>query len=264
LLLLIVAPDTASPQAAPPPAPGVSEGQKIGTIIKTAISTAAPGISSILSLVDTIFANRSNTNSNKATLPELQAAAKTAPVQTAAKETVQKPTVAAQQAIQPIGKVSDELAVIGRFLSPSVTATQYLIVIKTKMTEKTTDWVGITNTWELAKTQIGKLKAVPDADLNKVRDAYLRLKLTDIRDANDTTVISISQEVTQKNLSDLKSDLPTLMLTLANMTAVAGYELAELQADIGDLAVWAKGAAAGSASIPKRAPYKNFLDANVR
>jgi hypothetical protein len=258
LLVLLFVPATANPQATPP-APGVSEGQKIGTIIKTAVSTAAPGISGILSVLDTIWSNLTKPNQDKATKAEVKTAAQSPAVQNAAKQ----PQVNAQVAIQPISKVSDELAVIGRFLGPSVTATQYLIVIKTKSTEGTIDWVGISNAWELAKTQIGNLKSVADSDLNKVRDAYLRDRLTQIRNANDTTVVSITQEVTQKNLPDLKTDLATLLSTLANMTAVAGYELAELQADIGDLASWAKGSGAGEPSVPERGAYKAFLDANV-
>jgi isoleucyl-tRNA synthetase len=238
------------------PAPGVSEGQKIGTIIKTAISTAAPGISSILDLIWGHLGDPTKTSAKKT---DLQTAANNPQAQDAAKKQTQ---AAAQQAIQPISKVSDELAVINRFLGPSVTATGYLIVMRTKLADSNQDWTAIGNQWELAKTQINNLKSVSDSDLNKVRDAYLRLKLTAIRNANDTTVVAIGQEVSQKNADNLKTDSATLLATLADMTAVAGYELAELQADIGDLATWAKGGA-GGATTPDRAMFEKFLGDNV-
>lgn len=239
------------------PAPGVDTGQKIGTIIKTAISTAAPGVSSIL---DLIWSHLSNPSSDKAKKTDLQKAA----TNQSTTDSIKQKTVAnAQVQLQPISKLSDELAVINRFLAPSVTATQNLIVIRTKMVEQTTDWQTIQNQFDLAKVQINNLKSVSDTDLDKVRDAYLRMKLSQIRGSNDTTVISINQEITQHNLDGLKADLPVLLSTLADMTAVAGYEIAELQSDISDLAAWAKGTGAGSPSTPDQEAYTKFLNAQV-
>ncbi len=255
--LLLITSTNSTPQVpTPTPAPGVETGQKIGTIIKTAISTAAPGVSSILDLLWTHLPKPADDKAKKTDLQQA-AQAQNAPVK-------QQAVASAQQQLQPISKLSDELAVINRFLGPSVMATQDLIVIRTKVSEPTADWVAIKNAWELAKVQIGNLKAVSDTDLNKVRDPYLRNRLMLIRNSNDTTVISINQEITQSNLPDLKTDLTVLLTTLADMTAVAGYEIAELQADIGDLAAWAKGAGSGPTTIPDRAAYKSFLDVNVR
>src|SRR5271163_4012165 len=124
--LLIAIPSAEGRQATTtPPAPGVSEGQKIGTIIKTAVTTAAPGISGFLSLLDTIWTGLGKSATDKVSKTTVTQEANKPAVVTAAKQ----PQVSAQQAIQPIGKVSDELAVIGRFLGPSVVATQYLIVV---------------------------------------------------------------------------------------------------------------------------------------
>ncbi len=253
LFLLILVPVAATPQAPPP---GVSTGQKIGTIIKDAITTVAPGVSSILDLIWSHLSKPSDTTAKKT---DLQQAAQVSDTQAK-----QQAVAAAQKQLQPVSNVSDELSVIGRFLGPSVLATQDLIVMKTKAAEGTIDWVSIGNNWDLATKQIANLKSVPDSDLTKVRDAYLRDRLTKIRNANDTTVVSITQEVSQKNLADLRADLLTLLSTLADMTAVAGYEFAELQADISDLAAWAKGTGAGAPAIPKWDTYKKFLDTNVR
>ncbi|MGB7435367.1 MAG: hypothetical protein WBR26_15670 [Candidatus Acidiferrum sp.] len=256
LFLSLVAP--ANSQAPATAAPGVATGQKIGTIIKTAISTAAPAVSSVLDLIWSFLKKPTATNASK---PDLQTAAQNPQAQ----KTVQQQTsAAAQQKIQPISQVSSELGVINEFLSPSVNATQQLIVVKTKMSEATTDWVAIGNAWALAKVQIGKVKSIPDADLTKVRDAYLSLKLGDIRGANDTSVVSIDQDISQKNLESLKTDVSSLLSVLANMTAVAGYEFAELQADIGDLAKWAQGAAGGGNTKPEQASYISFLNANLK
>jgi len=238
------------------PLPGVSEGQKIGTIIKTAITTAAPAIPSIL---DTLFGFLNKPKpTDKATKEELQTAANNN------QKTLNSKTVAGtQKAIQPIQQVSDELEQIARFLEPSTTATQFLIVMKTKTTGTPPDWKTIENAWEVANKQINQLKSVSDSDLNKIRDLYLRDKFRQMRNANDLTVIIVNQEVTQKNLDGLKSDLPTLLGILANSTAMAGYEINELQAEIADLALWAKGGQGSSASVPKRELYINFLDANL-
>lgn len=253
LLLILVVPLRSQ---APAPVPGVSEGQKIGTIIKTAITTAAPGISSFMSIFDTVL---SAIGKNKASKDDVTTAATKPAVQAAAKQ----PQVNAQQAILPISKVSDELGVINKFLNPSVTASQYLIIVRTKMGESPTDWTEIGNKWALAKIQIGNLKSIPDTDLTKIRDAYLSLKLGQMRSANDTVVVQIQQEVDQKNLAGLKEDVSAMLSLLANMTAVAGFELAELQADIGDLVTWAKGGAGGGATTPARKQYVEFLNTNL-
>jgi hypothetical protein len=257
LLVCIITVGTRAHQsAAPTPAPGVAEGQKIGTIIKSAITTAAPGISSILDLV---WSHLSKPTADKATKTELQTAAKATP------DSVEEKTQAAiQTKIQPVGQVADELAVIAKFLGPTSKATQYLIVMRTKAADQSTDWKVIGNAWEVSKAQIASLKSVSDSDLGKVRDPYLRAKLAEMRDANDTSVILISQEVSQKNLPDLKSDLPALLSILANMTGMAGYEIAELQAEITDLSKWAHGAMDSSDTLPKQQLYIDFLEENLR
>jgi hypothetical protein len=258
-LVVLIVPVTAHTQAPATPAPGVAIGQKIGTIVKTAVSTASPGISGLLSLLDSIWTSLGKSSSDKVSATDAKAAASTKPAVAAA---VKAPAIAAQQAIQPIGKVSDEIGVVARFLGPSVKATQNLIVIQTISSEANPDWTEIGNNWDLAKIQVGNLKSVSDTDLDKIRDAYLRLRLAQIRDSNDTTVVSIGQDVSQKNLPNLKAHLAILVATLADMTAVAGYELAELQADIADLANWAKGSGGGISS-PDWSTYRLFLDANV-
>lgn len=248
--LIVVFVGVHSASAAQAPAPGVAAGERIGNVVRTAISTAAPGLGSLL---DLIWGRLGNPNANKATKAELKTAGD--PVSTQIK-------VSAQQAITPLGRVADELAVIVQYLDPTVTASQNLIVMRTKAADAVPDWVAIANQWELAKIQIAKLKAVPDADVRRIRDLYLRDRLSQIRNANDTVVVAISQDITNRNVDNLKGDVPVLLSTLANMTAVAGYEFAELQADIKDLSDWARGAAGGRGQAANSA-FKGFLDAHA-
>jgi len=226
------------------PAPGVVTGQKIGNVIKTAITTAVPALSTLL---DLIWSHSSKANSDSAKKTELQDSAKKPDTQVEANQKIIGPI---QEKLQPIGQVADELAVIEQFLDPCVTATGYLIGMQTKAKEQTTDWQEIGNKWELAKAQLGRLKSVSASDLRKVRDKYLAFRLGQIQKANDTTVMAITQEVTQKNLPDLKTDLAILLATLADMTAISGYEFSELEADISDLAIWAKGDGAKGVVLP--------------
>jgi hypothetical protein len=242
----------ASPAMFAADTPGVATGEKIGNIVKAAVSTALPGLSGILDLIWSKSGKQPGDAAKKTDLDKTAA-------DKAVKDEIMK---AIQGKLQPVSKVADELGVVQRFLDPCVTATQELVTIRVKMKDQTPDWQAIANGWQLAKIQINNLKGVSDADLNKIRDLYLRARLTQIRKSNDSTVVSIDQAVTQKNLDNLRADLPVLLTTLADMSAVAGYEFAELQADLTDLAQWAKGAA-GGATAPKHDVHKRFLDSNL-
>jgi hypothetical protein len=262
-VLLLVTSIATSPKAqsaaattpAPTPAPGVAEGQKIGNIVKSAITTAAPGLSSLL---DLIWGALKKPDTDKATKADL----KTASTQVQTKATTDA-VAAAQEKVQDVTKISDEIGVITKFLNPAVTVSPYLTIIRTKASESTPDWQGIQNAWEIAKGQIDLLKAIPDSDLAKVRDPYLRDRLRAMRDANGTTAISVGQEVAQKNINDLKTDLPILLNIYAAMTGIAGFELAELQAEIIDLANWAKGHMGASDAAPDQRAYMKLIDNSV-
>jgi hypothetical protein len=234
-------------------------GQKIGTIVKTAISTAVPAVGSIL---DLIWAKTGKSNDDKVKKTEL----KTAAADDATSKQIQQQFAAMAQAkIAPVKHVADEIGIINSFLEPTVLASQHVIVMQTALKNSSPDWNLITIKWGLAKTQIGKTKAVTDAQINQISDIYLRDKLKQIRDTNDSNVQVIESEIAQKNISDLKGDLGLLSTTLGNMAAIAGYEFADLQGDINFLANWAKGTGAGGEDKPtdQSQIFKTVLDTNL-
>jgi len=263
-ILAFSIPLASAPQAgSSTPAPGVATGEKIGNVIKAAITTAVPGVSSIL---DLIWSKRANPVADKEKKTEAQqksdlsAGAQNPDVQ---KKVQADFVAAAQQRIQPIGKVSAELAVLNRFLEPSVEASGRLIAIRTQLKDSPVPWSDVKTNFELAKQQLQKLKTVSDTDLNSIRDLYLRDKLKHIRDANDAPTLLIDSDITAKNAEGLGGDAAALANTLADMTAMAGYELADLQSDITELANWAKGTGGGAVPADQKA-YKGFLDEHVR
>lgn len=253
----------ATPQAASStPAPGIATGQKIGNIIKTAISTVAPGISQI---ADIFWKGRTNpgTDNTKKTeaqqQADLNAGAKKPEVQ---KQVQDQFVVAAQQKIQPVGEVAAELGVLNLFLEPSVNASQYVIVIRTQLKQSPIPWPSIKTNFDLVKGQLQKVKGVQDNDLNKIRDLYLRDRLKHIKDANDAPTTLVDSDITAQDKDSLAIDIVGLSTTLGDMTAMAGYELADLQGDITELANWAKGT--GGTDVPrKQDKFKAFLDKNV-
>jgi hypothetical protein len=124
-------------------------------------------------------------------------------------------------------------------------------------------WSSVKTTFELAKQQLQKVKAVSDNDLNSIRDLYLRDKLKHIRDANDAPSTLIDSDISGKDTTALAVDVAALSTTLSDMTAMAGYELADLESDITDLANWAKGTG-GRPAPKKQGVYKQFLDEHVQ
>jgi hypothetical protein len=238
----------------------VQADQTLSGLVKTAVSKAMPLLGTVLNL---IWGNSSKPNSQSASKSDLQQAAQKPQTQQQFETTIKANL---QTQLQPVGQVAAELGVINTFLDPSVQTLQQVIVIRTKLREKrqgAPDWVTIKNAWQLATIQMGKLSSIPDADLAKVRDAYLRIKLQGIRNANSTTVVSVGQDIANQSASDLLSDITTMQTTLSDMTAVSGYEFAELQADIQSLSDWARGAAAGQQRPRKQGPYIQFMDAYV-
>ncbi len=237
------------------PAPGVAEGQKIGTIVKTAITTAAPAVSTILDLIWGVIKKPDSAKVSKSEVTDaggkIQAKATSDSI------------VAGQQKMQDVTVISDEIGVITKFLSPAATVTPYLAVIRSKAGETSTDWIGISNAWEIAKAQIELVKNVSDEDLTKVRDPYFRDRLRAMRDANGTIVLSVNQEITQKNIGDLKTDLPTLLNIYSAMTGIGGYELEELKAELIDLGKWANGHQ-GVPTVPKQTPYVQLLNTSLK
>lgn len=244
-----------SAQNTPSPAPGVATGEKIGNTIKSAITTALPGLSS---LVELLFSHSSKPQAQSASKSDLKQAADSADAQKQYKQVFE---AAVQQKLQPLGRVADEIDVLNRFLEPTITASSYLIQIRTLAGEpaEKVSWTAIEDAWEHVSRQLQKLSAIPDSDIAKVRDAYLSLKLKQIKGSYDNAGLSVGQDVKHQNSRKLLTDANTQLSILDDIAAASGYEFAELQADLQDLAAWSKGAG-GSAALPKQSAYVAILD----
>src|ERR1700733_5619281 len=174
---LVVMRLTAYAQDTPPPA-GVDTGKKIGTIVKTAIDTALPGVTTgISTIADLIWKNKSS-NNEKIKKPELDEAVK---------KTRTELITAAQKQIQPVGQVADELALLGKFLTPSVEANVNIIRMQTRLSSSASPvpdnvWKDQKEDWAVAKGNLAAMGSISNDELKKVRDLWLRNMLSKIRD----------------------------------------------------------------------------------
>jgi hypothetical protein len=240
-------------QAAPAtPAPGEATGQKIGTIIKTAIQTALPGVSSLISL---LFPGKSD--SDKVKVADVKTTASAADTQKALQQQI---TAAIQPKLQPVSQVASELQVVSLFTLPSVEATKYIAVLQTNLASKSINWTNVSTQWSLVKQQLQKVKGVSDAQINSISDLWLRSKLSAMRDANDAQTTLIESAIAQKDGPAASAAVGSLAPVLDGMTAAAGYELANMQSDLTNLANWARGAA-GSQTTQN--PYKQIISDSV-
>jgi hypothetical protein len=230
--------------------------------IKSAVSRAVPPLGTIL---DLIWGSGSSSVSSSCKENTKQAAQ--TPQATNAVNTQVIANIQSQ--LKPIGNLATQYAVINKFLTPSVITSQQLIVMRTKLRSQspsaakpTIDWKSIADTWDLAKTQLSKIKAISDGDIDAVADAYLHDRLQAMRGANDTVVLQIGHDIENKAVDDLLQDVSELQTIFANMTAISGYEFVALQRDIQDLAAWAKGAA-GAPTSPSAQTFIKYLDTNL-
>jgi len=221
-----------TPSRAQDPPPGTSTGQKIGTIISTAINTALPGVTAILGLLP----KKSNGQPKDSVKPD---EVKTA-VETARKQLL----AAALDNLKPVNAVSEELSTLNKFLTPTVVANENLIRIQTRFTTtsqpfKDSFWQEQSGDWEVAKARLNTLSTITDGDIAKIRDLWLRNKLTSIKAQGADLVIRLDNAMKNKSVAQIPDLLKNLIALLADVSMAVGYELSDLQNDLGALAKWA-------------------------
>jgi hypothetical protein len=224
------------------PPPGTSTGQKIGTIVSTAITTALPGFKTILDLLP----KKNNGQPKDNVRPdEVKAAVETARTQLLS---------AALDKLKPVNEVSGELLTLSKFLTPTVVANENLIRIQTRLATtsqpfKDNFWQAQNADWAVAKARLNTLNNITDADIAKVRDLWLRNKLSTIKVQGTDQVIRLDDALKNKTVAQIPDLLKDLIGLLSDVSMAVGYELSDLQNDLGELGKWG-GAQGGGPAIP--------------
>lgn len=248
-------PMRAVPQQATQPSTASTVGSTIGTIVKSAIQTAFPAVGTILSSILSASPQTKNkTDNQNVTVGAVKAAASTP---AAAQSVQQQITAAIQPKLAPLSQVAGELAVINQFLLPSTNASRALFSIQADLGAATPNWNDVSLQWSIAQNQLQKVKAITDTQINSVSDLWLRNQLTTIRNANDAPSLIIAAGVKNKDKAGVIGAVQQLTPVLDGMSAAAGYELANMQADISALANWARGAG-GTTRAPNN-PFKALV-----
>jgi hypothetical protein len=229
--LLFHAPSSSSAQNPPP---GTSTGQKIGTIVSAAINTALPGVSAILNLLP----KKSNGQPKDSVKPD---EVKTA-VEAARKDLLK----AALDNLKPVNEVSAELSTLNKFLTPTVVASENLIRIQTRFSTTAqpfadTFWQAQNGDWAVAKARLNTLNNITDSDIAKIRDLWLRNKLATIKVQGSDSLIRLDDAIKNKTVAQIPDLLKDLIALLSDVSMAVGYELSDLQNDLGELGKWAGG-----------------------
>jgi hypothetical protein len=245
----------AAPTPAAPATPAATAGQTIGTIIKAAIQTAFPGVGTILNaFLGTNPATANKPDNTKVTVGQVKNGATTPSTQQCVQQEI---TAAIQPKLAPVSEVAGELAVVDQFLLPSVEASKNLTLMQADLAAQTVNWSDVQLNWSLVKIQLSKVKSVPDPQINSVSDLWLRNKLATIKNANDAPATIIEAKIAAKNSAETAAAVQSLAQVMDGMTAAAGYELANMQTDLTNLANWAKGA---GGTVSPTNPFKAVAD----
>ena len=219
---------------------GTTTGRRIGTVVVAAIETALPGVTK---LVDAIWGSRSSSDKvNKDQLKTMVGDARQTLLQQV------------RQALTPIVTLSDELEVINRFLQATSSANanvgrmQNRLSDKANMTDET--WGDQREDWLVAKAQLENISRVPDNDLSKIGNLWVRDQLRRLREANVDLVIRVDERIRSKDAAGLGKNLQQLASILGDIEPIVGYELADLRSDARNISNWAN----AERSLPFVAP----------
>lgn len=243
-----------APAPAATASPAATAGSTIGTIIKSAISTALPPVGAILNSILATSAATNKPDNTRVTVGQVKSAANTPNAQQCVQQQI---TAAIQPKLAPVSEVAGELAVVGQFLLPSVEATKNLTLMQAELAAQPVNWPDVRLNWSLVKVQLVKVKSVPDSQINSISDLWLRDKLTKIKSANDAPATVIDAEIAANDPAKTAAAAQSLAQVLDGMTAAAGYELANMQTDLTNLANWAKGA---GGTVRPTNPFKAVAD----
>lgn len=217
-----------SPSRAQDPPPGTSTGQKIGTIVSAAINTALPVVGTILSLLP----KKSNGQPKDSVKPDEVKAAVEAARKQLLKDALEK--------LKPVNDVSAELLTLNKFLTPTVVASENLIRIQTRFSTTSQPfadpfWQGQNGDWAVAKARLNTLNNITEADIAKIRDLWLRNKLATIKAQGSDLVIRLDDGMKNKTVAQIPDLLKDLISLLSDVSMAVGYELSDLQNDLGEL-----------------------------
>lgn len=235
--------------------PGTATGRKIGTIVRTAIETALPGASALLGL---IWGNRSS--NDRINQEQLRQAVE------AARPEIRDTLIAeAQRRLEPVSQIAEELRIVNYFLEAAVQANQNVITMQTRLgtTPSPTDdfWRSQTEDWDVAKNHLRRLEGVQESELELIRELWLRDQLRRIRSSNIDLVVRVDARLQAKDPAGLAQQLERLSDTLQGIQAAVGYQIADLRADLRNLAEWARGAqAAGEYVAPEAQVFRRILE----
>ena len=234
-------------------------GSTIGTIVKSAIQTAFPAVGTLLTSILSASPKTANQpDSARVKVGDVKAAADTSTAKTSVQQQI---TAAIQPKLAPLSQVAAELAVVDQFLLPSTNASRALVSMQSDLAAASPDWNDVGLQWSLAHNQLQKLNSITDSQISVISDLWLRSQLSQIRDANDAPSLIIAAGIENKNKASTLAAIQKVAPVLDGMTAAAGYELANMQADIKSLANWAQGAA-GSTTTEN--PFKQVVTQDLQ
>ena len=248
----------AAPAAPAAPTPAAMVGSTIGTIIKSALQTAVPVVGMLNTILSTSPATANKADNTKVTVGQVKGAAATPTAQQCVQQQI---TAAIQPKLAPVSEVAGELAVVDQFLLPSVEASKSLTLMQADLASQPVNWPDAKLNWSLVKDQLAKVKSVPDAQINSVSDLWLRDKLTRIKSANDAPTIIIDAQIAANDPAKTAAAVQSLAQVMDGMTAAAGYELANMQTDLANLATWAKGA---GGTVNPTNPFKAVAENEIQ
>lgn len=216
----------------------------IGSLIRAAVTTALPGATPLVEALwpkNTDGSAATGVNKDKMT-QSVQNSGGVAKVQDAV-------TANAQEKLKPLVDLASELAVLTRFLQPSVNAMEHLSSIQARVAgganATAADWAEVATRWAQAKAELAAVDGITSANLGIVRDLWLRNTLSRIQAAKIRQVIPLDNQIAAKDAARVSQSVQALMVTLQDVSPAVGYELADLQSDISSLSAWARGAAGG-------------------
>lgn len=203
-----------------------SKGNQIGEVIKAAIETAVPAIGTLMNL---IWPKKPD-NSDKTTATKSE-------IQTALEAEKEKWKNDMKNGMQPIASISDELAVVRRFVKP---ADKIQIEMKTISTllmveEKSIAWDQIRKRWKTANTYWGEFASVGDNELKSVSSYFVRSKLELIRDSGKDLRSDIQSSIDDSKISDLKGEVDQAFEMMSHVNQVLLFYIDDFSAGFNDL-----------------------------
>ena len=225
-----------------------SVGKTIGTVIQDVISTALPSVRQLLDMFwpkdDPDKIDREELTSGIARAKsELEANVKSK--------------------IRPASAISQELILTAAYLDDAVSAHEAVLQMLGGMrstANSVPNWPRLQEDWSAAEAYLSDIKAkTPDPNITGIRSAYVRLRLSNIVDAKNDYSGRITVGIENRDRVSVEANLLKLEGTLADMTAVVGFQIRDVGVAFQELERWATGSAA-ALPLSERDPFRDRLD----